>query len=82
MDGFELVEALRHHEAWRAIPVLVLTAKDLTPEDRDRLNGYVERILQKGASTREALLQEVGDLVVTSTARSKRRHLDGQDPAG
>jgi hypothetical protein len=82
MDGFELVEALRHHEAWRAIPVLVLTAKDLTPEDRDRLNGYVERILQKGASTREALLREVGDLVVASTARSKRRHLDGQDPAG
>jgi CheY-like chemotaxis protein len=47
MDGFELVDALRGHPDWRDIPVLVITAKDLTDEDRRRLNGGVERILQK-----------------------------------
>jgi len=68
MDGFELVEALREHETWRALPVLVITAKELTSEDRRRLNGYVERILQKGAASREVLLREVGEFVAASTA--------------
>jgi len=69
MDGFELVAELRRHDAWRAIPVLVITAKELTAEDRRRLNGYVERILQKGAATRDALLREVGEFVAGSMAK-------------
>jgi len=56
MDGFAFLEALRQQDAWRSIPVVVVTAKDLTPEDRQRLNGYVEQILQKGAYSREELL--------------------------
>ncbi len=71
MDGFEFLEAVRAEEAWRGIPVIVLTAKDLTPEDRDRLNGGVERILQKGAYTRESLLAEVRRLVALSVARKR-----------
>ena len=71
MDGFELVEELRHHKEWRSIPILVVTAKELTAEDRGRLNGYVQKILQKGASSRDALLREVGDLVAASMARRK-----------
>jgi len=63
MDGFAFLEALRQQAAWRSIPVVVVTAKDLTPEDRQRLNGYVERILQKGAHSREELLREIHDLV-------------------
>jgi signal transduction histidine kinase/DNA-binding response OmpR family regulator/HAMP domain-containing protein len=63
MDGFTFVEALRHQEAWRAIPVVVVTAKDLTSDDRQCLNGYVEQILQKGAYSQEALLHEVRRLV-------------------
>ena len=54
---------LRQREAWRAIPVVVLTAKDLTAEDRRRLNGLVARIVQKGASSRDDLLRQVRDLV-------------------
>jgi hypothetical protein len=42
---------------------VVLTAKDLTLDDHQRLNGYVERILQKGAYSREELLREVRALV-------------------
>jgi len=71
MDGFELVEELRHHATWRSIPILVVTAKELTAEDRGRLNGYVQKILQKGASSRDAFLREVGDLVAASMARRK-----------
>jgi CheY-like chemotaxis protein len=63
MDGFQFVETLRQQEAWRAIPVVVLTAKDLTPNDRQRLNGYVERLLQKGTYSQEELLREVRHLV-------------------
>jgi CheY-like chemotaxis protein len=65
MDGFTFVAELRQQEAWQSIPVVVVTAKDLTPEDCQRLNGYVERILQKGAHSREKLLREVRDLVAT-----------------
>jgi CheY-like chemotaxis protein len=69
MDGFALLEVLRRDDAWRAIPVVVLTARDLTPDDRARLNGEVERIIEKGAWSREALLDEVRRLVAASVAR-------------
>ena len=63
MDGFQFVDQLRLNQAWRSIPVIVVTAKDLTEEDRRRLNGYVESILQKGAYEPEELLREVCDSV-------------------
>ena len=59
MDGFEFLAELRQQEKWRAIPVVVLTARDLSAQERLRLRGQVERILQKGASSREELLREV-----------------------
>jgi CheY-like chemotaxis protein len=48
MDGFEFLDELRRRPESRDIPVVVITAKDLTDEDRNRLNGGVERIIQKG----------------------------------
>jgi signal transduction histidine kinase/DNA-binding response OmpR family regulator len=71
MDGFTLLEELRRHEVWRLIPIVVLTDQDLTPADRQRLNGSVEQILQKGTYTQEALLREVRDLV-TAHVHQKR----------
>jgi len=59
MDGFEFIETLRRSGNPPRVPVIVITAKDLTEEDRRRLNGGVERIIQKGAATREQLLAEV-----------------------
>jgi GAF domain-containing protein/DNA-binding response OmpR family regulator len=70
MDGFEFLAERRRDEAWQAIPVIVLTAKDLSPEDHERLNGSVARVLQKGAYSREALLAEVRALVAASVRRS------------
>ncbi len=43
MDGFQFITELRQHEAWKSIPIIVVTA------DRRRLNGYVEKVLRKGA---------------------------------
>ncbi|MBI1930533.1 response regulator [Candidatus Poribacteria bacterium] len=63
MDGFQFVEALRKQEEWRSIPIVIVTAKEMTQEDRLRLNGYVEQIVQKGAHNGEELLAEVRDVV-------------------
>gem|GEM_PF-144445 len=71
MDGFEFVAEFRRHEGWRPIPIVVITARDLSREDRDRLHGSVQRILQKGAHDRDALLAEVRELVATSVGRRR-----------
>jgi CheY-like chemotaxis protein len=71
MDGFEFMEEIRRHESWCDIPVIVLTSKDVTAEDQQRLNGGVERVIQKGAYTRESLLGEVRRLVAASVARRR-----------
>jgi CheY-like chemotaxis protein len=59
LDGFGFVDELRRLPVWRDLPVVVLTSKDLTPADRDRLAGSVARILLKGHHGREELLAEV-----------------------
>jgi CheY-like chemotaxis protein len=71
MDGFEFVEHVRVHPEWRLIPIVVMTASDLTSEDRKRLNGSVETILHKAGTSREALLAQVRDLVASCASRSK-----------
>jgi CheY-like chemotaxis protein len=71
MDGFQFVDEVRRHEAWRTIPIIVVTAKDLSPEDHQRLNGYVETILQKGAYSRDSLLDEVRELIAACVARRR-----------
>ena len=45
-DGFEFIQRFQTHGVWRGIPIVVMTAKDLTDEDHRRLNGYVEQILR------------------------------------
>ncbi|MCZ6787879.1 MAG: response regulator [Planctomycetota bacterium] len=66
MDGFEVVEEVRRNPDWKSIAIVILTAKDLTDEDRERLSGSVQRILQKGAFKRDDLLAEVSRLVKES----------------
>jgi CheY-like chemotaxis protein len=69
MDGFEFLVEMRSRAEWRDIPVLVVTAKDLTGEERARLNGDVARVLQKGSSELDELLQELGRVLPGSIAR-------------
>ncbi|MBK9167680.1 MAG: response regulator [Bryobacterales bacterium] len=63
MDGFEFLAEMRRRDEWRDLPVIVVTAKDLTAEDRLRLNGQVGLVLQKGVYQTEELLAETGRLV-------------------
>ncbi|HEV2129833.1 MAG TPA: response regulator [Longimicrobiaceae bacterium] len=59
VDGFEFLQALRGREAGRKIPVVVLTARPVTQEERRRLEGRVEQVLHKGTYSHDELLQEI-----------------------
>jgi PAS domain S-box-containing protein len=63
MDGFQFLETLRADRAHDALPVVVITAKVLTDEDRARLNGGVTAVVEKSGRSHEDLLAEVGRLV-------------------
>jgi signal transduction histidine kinase/CheY-like chemotaxis protein len=71
MDGFEFLVEMRSHPEWRDIPVLVVTAKDLSAEELGRLNGDVARVLQKGAPELDELLRELGRALPGSIARGR-----------
>jgi len=64
MDGFQFVAALQEHSAWSRIPVIVITARDLSAEDRERLNSGVELILLKESFNPSDLVDRVRQLVV------------------
>ncbi|HEV8624763.1 MAG TPA: response regulator [Acidimicrobiia bacterium] len=68
MNGFEFLAELQTRPEWRSIPVVVVTAKDLTAEEHARLSGRVAEVLRKGAYTRERLLSEVRERVAAWTA--------------
>jgi PAS domain S-box-containing protein len=66
MDGFQFVAALRQNRLWQPIPVIVMTAKDLSSEERSQLNGDVAQVLQKGMYDRQELLNQITQLVSNS----------------
>jgi CheY-like chemotaxis protein len=63
MNGYQFVTELHKHEEWRSIPVIVVTARDMSSEERIALDGFVEKVLPKQALTEEALLTEIQDLI-------------------
>jgi adenylate cyclase len=78
IDGFGFLEELRRRPEWRGIPVIVVTAKDLTEEDHRRLNGGVEHILQKDAPTRDEMLHEVSTVLTRCIKRDRARKAAGE----
>jgi signal transduction histidine kinase/DNA-binding response OmpR family regulator len=62
MDGFEFITHLEQHADWRSIPIVVITAKEITAQERLRLNGGVRKILQKGVYDLGELIAKVRDL--------------------
>ena len=70
MDGFTFIGEFHRIADARAVPIIVLTAKDLTDDDRRRLNGYVEQIVQKGINT-DSLLAQVRELVAQNVRRAR-----------
>jgi len=69
MDGFEFVMEMRKRDAPGAIPIVVVTAKEVTEEDRQRLNGDVLGLIQKAGLDRETMLALLREQVA-ATGRS------------
>jgi hypothetical protein len=55
--------ALRANPDWESIPVVVISALDLTPDERQRLNGSVQSILHKGGAEVDGLMSQVRKLI-------------------
>jgi DNA-binding response OmpR family regulator len=82
VDGFGFLRQLRAKAEWRDIPVIVLTAKDVTADDRRRLGGQADRILQKGglsmadlAATLRSLMSPAADPDERDEAAAKASEL-------
>jgi len=71
MDGFDFLLEMRANADWQNIPVIVLTAKDLTEEDRRVLSGRVEQIVEKGASSHQQVVKLVRQVVEQAPATGK-----------
>ena len=69
MDGFEVVEAVKKDPEICHIPIVILTAKDLTGADRERLNGKVSTLIQKSTVSEIQLMTDVAKTV---------KHLESQ----
>lgn len=63
MDGFTVIEELRKKQETSAIPVIVVTAKELTADEKSRLSGHIQALLQKGDFLNDEFLEEVKSLI-------------------
>jgi threonine synthase len=59
VDGFAVLETLKEEEGLEDVPVIVVTAKELTQQERKRLSGHIENLLQKGTFLDEELFKDV-----------------------
>ena len=75
MDGFAFLDAFREHAAWREIPVIVLTAKKLTSEERERLIGRTRQIIAKSSAID-------GDVAIAVREAVRRRRIPAPGIAG
>jgi signal transduction histidine kinase/DNA-binding response OmpR family regulator/HAMP domain-containing protein len=65
MNGLEFAEHVRAHPDWHRIPIVVLTAKDLSPQERAQLAGNA--IFQKGSYGRSELVAQISELLQRAT---------------
>lgn len=63
IDGFGVLDQMKSDPQTSAIPVIVVTAKELTPEEKIRLNGHIHKLMQKGEFMNDELLDEVRTLI-------------------
>ncbi|MEE8400147.1 MAG: response regulator, partial [Desulfobacterales bacterium] len=64
MDGFEVLDKIRMNPETRSLPVIIVSAKDLTAEERKRLEGSVSSILSKSDTSSNALLEEIRKILL------------------
>jgi len=63
MDGFAVIDALRARPETANIPVIVSTAKELTPQEKNLLHGQIQSLMQKGDFLNDEFLEEVRSLI-------------------
>ncbi len=63
MDGFEVVRRLRMKPEWKEIPVVILSGKELSPQDREQLNLHIQEFIEKGHFSREAITNTLKRIV-------------------
>jgi CheY-like chemotaxis protein len=68
VDGFEVVSKLREDPAGRQIPILIYTAKNISSEDRERLQGNIQSIIQKGDFGKDRFLEMINNLQTSQAA--------------
>ncbi len=69
MNGFEFLAELRARAESRTIPVIVLTSKDLTSDEKGRLNGCVKKVVLKGSQDHSAVLADLSRLLAQWNTR-------------
>jgi CheY-like chemotaxis protein len=63
MDGFEFLDTFNSHVDWRHVPVVVITAKQLTAAERGLLTGQARSVIEKGASIDQDIAEAIGKAV-------------------
>ncbi len=69
-DGFALIEGLKQDSRTHNIPVIVVSARDLSAEDRARLQGHIEALYQKGALSPRAFVDQVVQVLSDKPGRA------------
>ena len=69
MDGFEFLDAVAARPEWRDVPVIVVTAKQLTAAERERLSRQARRVMEKATTTRVDIAAAVSEAVRRRPAR-------------
>lgn len=70
MDGFAFLEEFRRNKDWQHIPVIVVTAKDLSREDLAQLEGRIRKVVQKSAQTMDEVVAEIRAASVSTATRA------------
>ena len=71
MDGFQFVAEMQKHPMWIQIPIIVVTARDLTVEDHARLNSGIEVVLRKESFRPTTLIESIRRVVTQSRLPQK-----------
>jgi CheY-like chemotaxis protein/anti-sigma regulatory factor (Ser/Thr protein kinase) len=80
IDGFEVIQKIKANASWRNIPIIVVTAKDLSDADWKFLRQSVDKIIQKSGLSEENLMNEVQGLLREHGTFRKEKHIHEEDP--
>ncbi len=81
MNGFQFLEEIRMIEEWRSIPVIVVTARELSTDERKYLCENVKTILRKGQTSGDAILESICE-VLSDSIGSASGSSSGPAPGG